>query len=48
MSARDPRIGAYIALAIEAKRPETRERRLAQTIPQLAEGRSRYWKDAPH
>lgn len=34
----------YIEWIIEAKKPETRERRLAQTIEWLAEGKSRNWK----
>ncbi|NUO64422.1 MAG: hypothetical protein HOQ11_14090 [Gemmatimonadaceae bacterium] len=34
----------YIQWITEAKRPETREKRLAQTIEWLAEGKSRNWK----
>lgn len=36
----------YIEWITEAKRPETREKRLAQTIEWLAEGKSRNWKYA--
>ena len=34
----------YIQWITEAKRPETREKRLAQTVEWLAEGKSRNWK----
>ncbi|RQP22967.1 YdeI/OmpD-associated family protein [Piscinibacter terrae] len=34
----------YIEWITEAKRPETREKRLAQTLEWLAEGKSRNWK----
>lgn len=34
----------YIEWLTEAKRPETREKRLAQTIEWLAEGKRRHWK----
>lgn len=34
----------YIEWIVEAKREETRARRLAQTIEWLAEGKSRHWK----
>ncbi len=34
----------YIEWLTEAKRPETREKRLAQTLEWLAEGKSRNWK----
>lgn len=34
----------YVEWITEAKRPETRTRRLAQTIEWLAEGKSRNWK----
>ena len=34
----------YIEWLIEAKRPETRERRLAQAIEMIAEGKQRHWK----
>lgn len=34
----------YVEWISEAKRPETRERRLAQTIEWLAEGKTRNWK----
>lgn len=34
----------YIEWIIEAKRPETREKRVATTIAWLAEGKSRNWK----
>jgi hypothetical protein len=34
----------YIAWITDAKRPETRERRLAATLAQLAGGRPRHWK----
>lgn len=34
----------YIEWLVEAKRPETRERRLATTLAQLAAGKSRHWK----
>lgn len=38
----------YVEWITEAKRQETRERRLAQVIAQLAEGKTRHWKYAPH
>jgi len=34
----------YIEWITEAKRPETRQKRLAQTVEWLAEGKSRNWK----
>jgi uncharacterized protein YdeI (YjbR/CyaY-like superfamily) len=34
----------YVQWVSEAKRPETRERRIAQAIEQLAQGKKRYWK----
>lgn len=34
----------YVEWIIEAKRPETRTRRLAQTLEWLAEGKPRHWK----
>jgi uncharacterized protein YdeI (YjbR/CyaY-like superfamily) len=34
----------YIEWIVEAKREETRQKRLAATIEQLAEGKSRHWK----
>lgn len=34
----------YVEWIAEAKRPETRERRIAQAIAQLAEGKKRNWK----
>lgn len=36
----------YIDWIVEAKKEETRARRLEQTIAQLAEGKSRHWKYA--
>jgi hypothetical protein len=33
----------YIEWAIEAKQPATRERRIATTVAQCAEGKRRYW-----
>jgi uncharacterized protein YdeI (YjbR/CyaY-like superfamily) len=35
----------YIEWVTEAKRPETRAKRLAATLAQLTEGKSRHWKD---
>ena len=37
----------YVEWITEAKRQETRERRLGQAIAQLAEGKTRHWKYAP-
>ncbi len=37
----------YVEWIEEAKRPETRERRIAQAIDMLAEGKSRNWKYEP-
>jgi uncharacterized protein YdeI (YjbR/CyaY-like superfamily) len=37
----------YIEWIVEAKRDETRERRLMQTIEWLAEGKTRHWKHRP-
>ncbi|MFZ5663436.1 MAG: YdeI/OmpD-associated family protein [Pseudomonadota bacterium] len=34
----------YLEWILEAKRAETRARRIAQAIGQLAEGKSRHWK----
>lgn len=34
----------YIEWIVEAKRPETRARRIAQAVEQIAEGKSRQWK----
>lgn len=34
----------YVEWIVEAKRPETRERRIAQSIAQLAEGKKRHWR----
>lgn len=34
----------YVEWIVESKKPETRERRLAQTIEWLAEGKARNWK----
>jgi uncharacterized protein YdeI (YjbR/CyaY-like superfamily) len=34
----------YIEWIDEAKRPETKERRVAQTVEWVAEGRGRNWK----
>jgi uncharacterized protein YdeI (YjbR/CyaY-like superfamily) len=34
----------YVDWLVEAKRPETRERRLAEAMKLLAAGRERYWK----
>ena len=34
----------YIEWVLEAKRPETREKRIAQTVAQVAEGKDRNWK----
>jgi uncharacterized protein YdeI (YjbR/CyaY-like superfamily) len=34
----------YVEWIVEAKRPETRERRVAQALEWLAEGKSRNWK----
>lgn len=34
----------YVEWLLEAKRPETRERRLATTLEQLSEGKARHWK----
>lgn len=34
----------YIEWVIEAKRPETRAKRIAQTVAQVAEGKDRNWK----
>jgi uncharacterized protein YdeI (YjbR/CyaY-like superfamily) len=34
----------YVDWLVEAKQPATRERRLAQAIELLAEGKTRYWK----
>ena len=34
----------YVDWVIDAKRPETRERRIAQTVEQVAEGKDRNWK----
>jgi uncharacterized protein YdeI (YjbR/CyaY-like superfamily) len=34
----------YIEWITEAKRPETREKRLQQTLALLAEGKTRHWK----
>jgi uncharacterized protein YdeI (YjbR/CyaY-like superfamily) len=36
----------YADWIAEAKRPETREKRLAQAISQIAQGKTRYWKYA--
>jgi len=36
----------YIVWIVEAKRSETRERRIAQTVAQLREGKSQNWKYA--
>jgi uncharacterized protein YdeI (YjbR/CyaY-like superfamily) len=37
----------YIEWIVEAKRPETRTKRLAQAIEMIAEGKSRNWKYQP-
>jgi len=37
----------YTEWLTEAKREETRQRRLEQTVAQLAEGKRRYWKQQP-
>lgn len=34
----------YVEWIVEAKRPETRDKRIAQAIAQLAEGKKRNWK----
>ncbi|MBI3367009.1 MAG: YdeI/OmpD-associated family protein, partial [Burkholderiales bacterium] len=34
----------YVEWILEAKKPETRERRLLQAVDQIAEGKSRHWK----
>jgi uncharacterized protein YdeI (YjbR/CyaY-like superfamily) len=34
----------YIEWVVEAKREETRERRIAQAVEWLAEGKTRHWK----
>lgn len=34
----------YVDWISEAKRPETRDKRIAQAIAQLAQGKKRYWK----
>jgi uncharacterized protein YdeI (YjbR/CyaY-like superfamily) len=34
----------YLEWVIEAKRPETRARRIAQAVEQMAEGKKRNWK----
>ena len=36
----------YVEWITEAKRPDTRARRLARTIDQLAEGKALHWKYA--
>lgn len=36
----------YADWIAEAKRPETRDKRLAQALSQIAQGKSRYWKYA--
>lgn len=38
----------YIEWITEAKRPETRERRLAQAVEMIAEGKQRNWKYQTH
>ena len=37
----------YIEWIVEAKREETRQRRLAQAVEMLAEGKTRHWKYSP-
>ena len=34
----------YMEWVIEAKRPETRAKRIAQAVEWLAEGKARHWK----
>lgn len=34
----------YLEWVVEAKRPETRARRIAQAVEQMAEGKKRHWK----
>jgi uncharacterized protein YdeI (YjbR/CyaY-like superfamily) len=34
----------YLEWVIEAKRPETRQKRIAQAVSQMAEGKRRHWK----
>ena len=34
----------YVEWIVEAKRPETRARRIAQAVAWLAEGKKRHWK----
>jgi uncharacterized protein YdeI (YjbR/CyaY-like superfamily) len=34
----------YVQWVIEAKRPETREKRIKQAVEWMAEGRKRHWK----
>jgi uncharacterized protein YdeI (YjbR/CyaY-like superfamily) len=44
MKNHNPEFDKYIEWIVEAKQEATREKRLAQAVEWMAEGKSRHWK----